>query len=64
VQYAGRITVEDPRGRRLQVNEYRGRRFFKHIRRFVLETGEPVKRITFDHYQVESTGEPLARVTS
>jgi hypothetical protein len=35
---------------------------FKPVRRFVLETGELVKRLDFDTYQVTRTGEKLVRI--
>jgi hypothetical protein len=62
LDYAGHITVENATGRRYRVHEYRGRRLFKLVRRFVLETGQRVQRIDFDNYLVARTGEPLSRV--
>jgi hypothetical protein len=62
VSYAGRITVEDASGARFQLHEYRERRLLKSVRRFVLDTGEPVKRINFDNYVIAATGETLMRV--
>jgi hypothetical protein len=62
VEYAGRLTVEDSRGKRFQIHEYRGWSMFKPVRRFVLETGELVKRLDFDTYQVTRTGEKLVRI--
>jgi hypothetical protein len=62
LEYAGRITVENATGARYQVHEYRGRRLFKLVRRFVLETGQRVQRLDFDNYVVAQTGEPLSRV--
>jgi hypothetical protein len=62
LEYAGRITVEDASGARFQVHEFRGRRFFWRARRFVLETGELVKRVDFDHYVIGPTGEVLLRI--
>lgn len=62
MEYAGRITVEDASGARFQLHEYRGRRFFKLMRRFMLDTGEPVERVDFDNYMIATTREPLVRV--
>jgi hypothetical protein len=62
VEYVGSIVVEDASGARFHIHEYKVRRFFKLTRRFVLETGAPVKRIDLDNYVVEKTGEPLVRV--
>jgi len=62
MEYAGRITVEDASGARFQVHEYRGRRLFKSVRRFMLETGEAVTRVDLDHYLIAKTGEKLLRV--
>ena len=62
MEYAGRITVEDANGTRLQIHEFRGRRLFKDVRQFVLENGAPVKRVDFDHYVVAPTGEVLVRI--
>ena len=62
MDYAGRITVDDAGGSRFQIHEFRGRRFLVRIRRFVLDTGERVKRIDFENYEVASTGERLVRI--
>ena len=62
MDYAGRIIVESATGVRYQVHEYRGRRLFRLVRRFVLETGQRVQRLDFDNYIVTRTGEPLCRV--
>ena len=43
--YSGRILVEDGAGARFYVHEYRGRRTFLLVRRYMLDTGEPVRRI-------------------
>jgi len=58
--WAGFIVVEDASGAQLQLHEYRGRFFGK--RRFVLETGEAVRRTDFDNYLIARTGEKLVRV--
>ncbi|HEX3675979.1 MAG TPA: hypothetical protein VHU79_01095 [Sphingomicrobium sp.] len=50
MQYAGRLRIEDA--------------IFRKIRRFVLETGEPVRRVDFDHYWVAKTGKRLVRIDS
>lgn len=62
MEYAGRITVEDASGSRFQIHEFRGRRFLSRIRRFVLDTGQRVKRIDFENYEVAVTGEKLVRI--
>jgi hypothetical protein len=62
MHYAGRLTVEDANGARFQIHEYRGRRLFRQIRRFVLQTGEPVRRLDFDNYEVARTGKKLVRI--
>jgi hypothetical protein len=62
VEYVGPIVVEDASGARFHIHEYRARRLFKLTGRFVLETGDLVKRIDLDNYVVEKTGEPLVRV--
>jgi hypothetical protein len=54
--------VEDASGARFQLYEFRGSRFFLRVRRFVLDTGEPVRRVDFDNYVISATGEPLVRV--
>ncbi len=62
MDYAGRVIVEDASGARFQIHEYRGRRLFAQVRQFVLDTGEPVKRVDSDHYEVATTGQRLVRV--
>jgi hypothetical protein len=62
VQYAATHTVEDASGARFQLYEFRGSRFFMRIRKFELDTGEPVKRVDFDTYVIAKTGETLVRV--
>jgi len=61
MEYAGRITVEDVQGKRFQVHEFRGRRFLKRVRKFVLESGEAVRKIDFDNYEV-GNGRRLVRI--
>jgi hypothetical protein len=62
VEYAATYVVEDTRGDRFQMYEFRGTRFFRRVRIFELETGAPVKRVDFDTYEVGTTGERLVRV--
>jgi hypothetical protein len=62
VEYAGRITVQDARGSRFQLHEYRRQRFFWCATRFVLDTGELVKQIDNDNYVITKTGERLIRI--
>jgi hypothetical protein len=63
MEYAGRLVVEDQNGARLQMYEYRGRRLFKAVRHYRLETGQPVNRIDFDNYVIAGIGTPLKRVS-
>ena len=62
VEFAATHVVEDVRGARFQLYEYRGRRFMRKVRKFVLDTGDLVKRVDFDHYVIAASGEPLMRV--
>jgi len=62
MDYAGRVIVEDASGARFQIHEYRGRRFFAEVRQFVLDTGESVKRVDSDHYEIATTGKKLVRI--
>ena len=66
MEYAGRLTVQNSKGRLFQLHEYRGRRLFalKDSRRFVLETGEAVERLDLDNYVIRNTGEPLVRIAN
>ena len=60
--YSGGILVEDASGARFYVHEYRGRRIFLHFRRYILDTGEPVRRLDRSTFVVVATGERLMRV--
>jgi hypothetical protein len=60
--YLGRILVEDATGARFYVHEYRGRRTFLRVRRYMLDTGEPVRRVDAHSFVIEATGEKLTRV--
>jgi predicted nucleotidyltransferase len=60
--YAGRILVEDASGTRFYVHEYRGRRTFVAFRRYMLDTGEDVRRINGHDFEIVATGERLIRV--
>lgn len=60
--YSGRILVEDASGARFYVHEYRGRRTFFRTRRYMLDTGEPVRRLDARTFIIEKTGEALVRV--
>jgi hypothetical protein len=64
VEYAATYTVEDASGARFQMYEFRGSRFFMRVRKFRLDTGEPVTRIDFDNYLIATTGKPLVRVSA
>jgi hypothetical protein len=60
--YSGRILVEDASGARFYVHEYRGRRTFLRVRRFMLDTGEQVRRVDARSFVIAATGERLTRV--
>jgi hypothetical protein len=60
--YSGRILVEDGSGARFYVHEYRGRRTFLRVRRYMLDTGEQVNRVDRNTFAIVSTGERLTRV--
>jgi len=60
--YKGRILVEDSSGARFYVHEYRGRRTFLRMKRYVLDTGEAVHVIDADTFEISTTGERLRRV--
>ena len=60
MDYAGRSVVEDEKGTRYQVYEFRGRRLFRGtIRRFELETGARLDRVDSDTFRLPATGETL-----
>ena len=60
--YSGRILVEDATGARYYVHEYQGRRTFLRVRRYMLDTGEQVRRIDPRSFEIIATGERLIRV--
>ena len=60
--YSGRILVEDASGTHFYVHEYRGRRTFFRTRRYILDTGEAVRRLDDRKFVIEKTGEMLTRV--
>jgi len=60
--YSGRILVEDASGARFYVHEYRGRRTLVRTRRYMLDTGESVRREGERTFVIEKTGEKLVRV--
>jgi hypothetical protein len=60
--YSGRILVEDASGARFFVHEYRGRRTFLRTNRYMLDTGEPVRRDDAHSFSIVATGEKLMRV--
>jgi hypothetical protein len=64
VEYVGSLIVEDASGARFQLHEYRGTRFFKRVRDFVLDTGDRVKWVDVNRYQIVATGEMLRRVSA
>lgn len=60
--YSGRVLVEDASGSRVYVHEYRGRRTFRRFSRYMLDTGEHVRRIDSHSFEIVATGERLIRV--
>ena len=60
--YSGHILVEDASGARFYVHEYRGRRTLLRTRRYMLDTGESVRRVDARSFIIEKTGETLVRV--
>ena len=60
--YSGRILVEDSSGARFYVHEYRGRRTFLRMKRYVLDTGEAVRVVDAGTFEISTTGERLRRV--
>lgn len=60
--YSGRILVEDASGARFYVHEYRGRKTFLPVRRYMLDTGEPIRRVDSQTFEITTTGERLQRV--
>lgn len=60
--YSGHVLVEDASGARFYVHEYRGRRTFFRARRYMLDTGESVRRIDSRTFEITTTGERLMRV--
>ena len=60
--YSGRIPVEDASGSRIYVYAYTGRRTFRRVTRYMLDTGEPVQRVDERTFVVTATGEKLQRV--
>ena len=60
--YSGRVLVEDASGARFYVHEYRGRRMVLPVKRYMLDTGEQVRRIDGKSFEIVATGERLIRV--
>ena len=60
--YSGRVLVEDASGARFYVHEYRGRRMVLPVKRYMLDTGEQVRRIDGKSFEIVATGERLMRV--
>lgn len=60
--YVGYLVVEDCSGSRLRVRKFRGRRFFKPVVRYLLESGEQLRPIGGDTFEVTSTGEKLLQL--
>lgn len=62
MKYAGRIKVEDSRGCRFDVHEYRERRLLMRVAQFKLDTGETVQPVDANTFVINRTGEHLVRV--
>ena len=60
--YSGRIPVEDASGSRIYVYEYTGRRTFRRVKRYMLDTGEPVRRVDEQAFVIIAIGEKLVRI--
>ena len=60
-RYSGRILVEDAEGVQHFVHEYRGRRTFLPVKRYMLDTGEQVRRVDEHSFVITRTGERLIR---
>jgi len=60
--YSGHILVEDASGTRFYVHQYRGRRTLLRTTRYMLDTGESVRRVDDRNFVIEKTGETLVRV--
>lgn len=60
--YSGRVLVEDASGSRFYVHEYRGRRTLLPFKRYMLDTGEQVRRVDGKYFEIVTTGERLIRV--
>jgi len=60
--YAGYFVVENGDGARLLVRQFHGRRFFKSITRYELDSGARVTRLSGNTFQVAATGEKLLQV--
>ena len=58
-RYVGRIQVEDASGCRFDMHEYSGRRGLRRVRRYVLDTGELVRRLNENTFAINRTGETL-----
>jgi hypothetical protein len=58
-RYSGCIPVVDDTDARLYVHEYRSRRLLRRIRRYMLDTGEAVRRIDSRRFEIMRTGELL-----
>jgi len=60
--YAGYLVVEDKKGARFLVRKFRGRRFFKPVVRYLLDSGERLQPIDGGSFQIRSTGEKLLHI--
>lgn len=60
--YKGPILVEDDEGSRFHVHEYERRRMLRRYYRYMLDTGEAVRPLDGKTFEIQNTGEILARV--
>jgi hypothetical protein len=58
-RYSGCIPVLDDTDARFYVHEYRRGRLFRRTRRYMLDTGEAVRRIDSKRFEIMNTGELL-----
>ena len=61
-RYTGRILVEDAQGVQQFVHEFRGRRTFLPAKRYMLDTGEHVRRVDECTFVIAATGERPTRI--
>ena len=60
--YVGKVLVEDDEGSRFYVHEYVTKRLFRRFHRYMLDTGEAVRALDGQRFEIRNTGEILVRV--